>query len=182
MPIDTIANACYLGSDMPIRPWNPHTRGTTKYTKCQNINRNVRLHLRNDRKIVQNDLLLAQAVHDAHFIFYCTLSSLDTWHHIRQLLSHDRTLIRQWAAIYRQGKNTVLKLGLMPHTQQATQMMTRLLVQHLKRTLTFAETDPCSTTSLTDICVAYSSQLATNRTFLHTFAQSHFGPSHYSAL
>ena len=80
MPTDTIANACYLGSDMPIRPRNPHTRGTIKYSKRQNINRNVRLHLRNDRKIVQNDLKLTQAVHDAHFIFYCTLSSLDTWH------------------------------------------------------------------------------------------------------
>jgi predicted cupin superfamily sugar epimerase len=69
--------------------------------------------------------LLTKAVHDAHFIFYCTLSSLDTWHHTRHLLPHDRTLIRQWAAIYRQGKYTVLKLGLMPNTQQATQMIVR---------------------------------------------------------
>jgi hypothetical protein len=77
------------------RSRNPHTRGTTKYTKRQNINRNVRLHLRNDRKLVQNDLiLLAKTVHDTHFIFYCTLSSLDTWRHTRQLLPHDRTLIR----------------------------------------------------------------------------------------
>ncbi len=140
MPTDTIVNACNLGSDMPIRPRYPHTSGTTKYIKRQNINRNVRLHLHNDRKIVQNDFLLAQAVHDAHFIFYCTLSSLDTWHHTTQLLPHDRTLIRQWAAIYRQGENTVLKLGLMPNTQQVTQMMTKLLVQHVKRTLTIAET------------------------------------------
>jgi hypothetical protein len=44
------------------------------------------------------------------------------------------------AAICRQGKNAVLKLGLMPNTKQATQMMTRLLVQHVKRTLTIAET------------------------------------------
>jgi hypothetical protein len=140
MPTDTITNACYLGSDMPIRPRNPHTRGTTKYTKRQNINRNVRLHLRNDRKLVQNDLMLNKTVHDAHFLFYCTLSSLNTWHHTRQLLPHDRTLIRQWTALYRQGKNTVLKLRLMPNTQQATQMMTRLLVQHVKHTLTIAET------------------------------------------
>ena len=62
MPTDTIANACYLGSDMPIRPRNPHPRGTIKYSKRQNMNRNVRLHLRNDRKIVQNDLKLTQAV------------------------------------------------------------------------------------------------------------------------
>ena len=140
MPTDTIANACYLGSDMPIRPRNPHTRGTIKYSKRQNINRNVRLHLRNDRKIVQNDLKLTQAVHDAHFVFYCTLSSLDTWYHTRQLLPHDRTLIRQWATIYRKGKNVVLKLGLMPNTHQTTQMMTRLLVQHVKRILIIAET------------------------------------------
>jgi hypothetical protein len=108
MPIDTIANACYLGSDMSIRPRNPHTRGTIKYSKRQNINRNVRLHLRNDRKIVQNDLKLTQAVHDAHFVFYCILSSLDTWYHTKQLLPHDRTLIHQWATIYRKGKNVVL--------------------------------------------------------------------------
>jgi hypothetical protein len=116
MPTDTIANACYLGNDTPIRPQNPHTRSTTKYTKRQNINRNVRLHLRNDRKHVQNDLLATKEVHDARFIFYCTLSCLDTWHHTRQLLPHDHTLIRQWATIYRKGENTVLKLGLMPNT------------------------------------------------------------------
>ncbi len=140
MPTDTIANACYLGNETPIQPRNPHTRGTAKYTKRQNINRNVRLHLRNDRKHVQNDLLITKAVHDAHFNFYCTLSSFDTWHHTRQLLPHDRTLIRQWAQIYRKGKNTVLKLGLMGNTQHTTQMMTRLLVQHVKRILIIAET------------------------------------------
>jgi hypothetical protein len=59
MPTDALANGCYFDSDMPIRSRNPHTRDTTKYTKRQNINRNVRLHLRNDRKIFQNDLLLA---------------------------------------------------------------------------------------------------------------------------
>jgi hypothetical protein len=139
MPTDTLANACYLGRDMPIRPRNPHTRGTTKHTKRQNINRNVRLHLRNDRKLVQNDLLQAKTVHNNHFAFYCALSSFETWYHTRQLLPHDRTLIRQWTAIYRQGENKVLQLQLMPNTQQATQMMVRLLVQHVKRTLTIAE-------------------------------------------
>ncbi len=128
MPTDTLANACYFGSDMPICPRNPHTR------KRQNINRNVRLHLRNDRKLVQNDLLLAKTVHDNHFVFYCALSSFETWYHTRQLFPHDRTLIRQWAAIYRQGENKVLQLQLMPNTQQATQMMARLLVQPARKT------------------------------------------------
>jgi hypothetical protein len=168
---------------MPIRPRNPHTRGTTKYTKRQNINRNVRLHLRNDCKLVQNDLMLTKAVHDAHFIFYCTLSSLDTWHHTRQLLPHGRTLIRQWAAIYRQGENTVLKLGLMPNTQQATQMMTRLLAQHVKRTLTIAETGTFVRRPLS-LTYSWHNPLNSHRIkhFLHTFVQSHSGPSHYSGL
>ncbi len=77
---------------------------------------------------------------DAHFTFYCTLSSLDTWHHTRQLLPHDRTLIRQWATIYRKGENAVLKLELIPNTHQTTKMMTRLLVQHVKHILIIAET------------------------------------------
>ena len=65
-------------------------------------------------------------------------------------------------------ENTVLQLGLMPNTQQATQMMTRLLVQHVKRTLTIAESGtlvPCSTTytylTVTVLPVEYSSQLST---------------------
>ena len=55
MPSTTIADACLLGHDTPIRPRNPYTRGTAKYTRRQNINRNVRLHLRNDRKQLQAD-------------------------------------------------------------------------------------------------------------------------------
>jgi cold shock CspA family protein len=55
MPTDNLANAFQLGPEIPIRPRNPHTRGTPKHLKRQNINRNVRLHLRNDRKNVQED-------------------------------------------------------------------------------------------------------------------------------
>ena len=95
MPATTIANACVLGPDMPIRPRNPYPRGTPRYTKRQNINRNVRLHLRNDRKTLQHDDLINKLVHDTHFSFYHALSNFDQWRHTRQLLPHDRTLIRE---------------------------------------------------------------------------------------
>ncbi len=108
-------------------------------TKRQNINRNFRLHLRNDRKNGQDDFKKRQDINDTHFVFYCTLSSFDQWHHTRHILPHDRTLIRHWINGYRQGKRAVLKLERMPNTQQCVQMMTRLLVQHVKRTLQVAQ-------------------------------------------
>ena len=85
MPTNNIANACELGPDVPIRPRNPHTRGTPRYTKRQNINRNVRLHLRNDRKTTEHDALINRIVHHTHFTFYYTLSSFDQWHHVNGL-------------------------------------------------------------------------------------------------
>jgi hypothetical protein len=138
-PTDAIANACGLGCEVSLRPRNPHRRGTVKFTKRQNINWNLRLHLRNDRKTVQNDSILTQAIQDTHYNFYCTLSSFDQWHHARQVLPHDRTLIKQWANIYRQGKAAALKFAQFPDTHKILQIMTRILVQHVKRALTIAE-------------------------------------------
>jgi hypothetical protein len=86
----TIASACGLGCEVPIRPRNPHRRCTAKFTNRQNLNRNLRLHLRNDRKTVQNDSTLYQNIQDTHYDFYCTLSSFDQWHHTRQVLPHER--------------------------------------------------------------------------------------------
>jgi hypothetical protein len=103
------------------------------------INRNIRLHLRNDRKTVQKNFALYQEIHDIHFYFYCTLSRFNQWNHTRQILPHDRTLIRQLTATFRQGGNIILRLGQLPGTQPSLQMMTGLLVQHVKRTLTIAE-------------------------------------------
>ena len=140
MPATTIANACELGPDMPIRPRNPYPRGTPRYTKRQNINRNVRLHLRNDRKILQHDALINKLVHDTHFSFYHALSNFDQWRHTRQLLPHDRTLIREWVDIYSDSRKSILQLQALPDTHRTTQMMTRLLVQYVKRTLSIAET------------------------------------------
>ena len=91
---------------LPIRPRNPHTRGTPRYTKRQNINRNIRLHLRNDRKIVQEDFTNKLQLQATHFIFYSTLSDFERWNHTRMVLSHDATLIRQWTEAYRHGKQT----------------------------------------------------------------------------
>jgi hypothetical protein len=139
IPIDTLANACDLGCEVPIRPRNPHRRGTAKFTKRQNINRNLRLHLRNDRKTVQNDSILTQAIQDTHYNFYCTLSSFDQWNHARQVFPHERTLITRWANIYHQGKAAALRFAQFPDTQKILQIMTRILVQHVKRTLTIAE-------------------------------------------
>jgi hypothetical protein len=139
IPTDTLANACDLGCEVPIRPRNPHRRGTAKFTKRQNINRNLRLHLRNDRKTVQNDSILTQAIQDTHYTFYCTLSSFNKWNHARQIFPHERTLITRWVNIYQQGKATALRFTQFPDTHKILQIMTRLLVQHVKRTLTIAE-------------------------------------------
>ena len=139
MATTTIANACGLGPDMPIRPRNPHTRGTPRYTKRQNINRNVRLHLRNDRKIVQEDFTNKIHLQATHFIFYNTLNDFERWNQTRIVLSHDATLIRQWTEAYRHGKRAILRMNEMEDTQCIT-MMTKLLVQHVKRALRVAET------------------------------------------
>jgi hypothetical protein len=139
MLTNTIANACELGPDVPIRPRNPHTRGTPRYTKRQNINRNVRLHLRNDRKIVQEDFTNKLQLQATHFLFYSTLSDFDRWNHTRMVLTHDATLIRQWTAAYRHGKRAILRMNEMMDTP-CINMMTRLLVQHVKRALRVAET------------------------------------------
>jgi hypothetical protein len=139
VPTDTLANACGLGCEVPIRPRNPHRRGTAKFTNRQNINRNLRLHLRNDRKTVQNDSTLFQNMQDTHYDFYCTLSSFDHWQHTRQVIPHDRTLIAQWVQIFHRGKNAALRFAQFPDTEKVLQLMKRILVQHVKRALTIAE-------------------------------------------
>ena len=60
------------------------------------------------------------------------------WNHTRQFLPHDATLIRQWTRAYRKEKRAVLRMNKMLETQ-CVQAMTRLLVQHIKRTLRAAE-------------------------------------------
>ena len=66
------------------------------------------------------------------------MSDFEMWNHTRQLLCHDATLIRQWTRAYRNGKRATLRMDKMMETQCA-QMMTRLLVQHVKRALRVAE-------------------------------------------
>jgi hypothetical protein len=139
MTTDTIANACELGPDVPIRPRNPHARGTTRYTKRQNINRNVRLHLRNDRKHVSEDFTNKIELQATHFVFYSALSDFERWNQTRQILSHDATLIREWTQAYRHGKQAILRMNKMMDIQ-CVNMMTKLLVQHVKRALRVAET------------------------------------------
>jgi hypothetical protein len=130
MATTTIANACGLGPDMPIRPRNPHTRGTPRYTKRQNINRNIRLHLRNDRKTVQEDFTNKIHLQAFHFIFYNTLNDFERWNQTRIVLSHDATLIRQWTEAYRHGKRAILRMNEMEDTQCIT-MMTKLLIVYM---------------------------------------------------
>ncbi len=72
MPTNNIADAFQLGPEIPIRPRNPYRRGTPKHLKRQNINRNIRLHLRNDRKHVQEDFSNSQQLQETHFVFYTT--------------------------------------------------------------------------------------------------------------
>jgi hypothetical protein len=55
------------------------------------------------------------------------------------VLSHDATLIRQWTEAYRHGKRAILRMNEMEDTQCII-MMTKLLVQHVKRALRVAET------------------------------------------
>jgi hypothetical protein len=138
MPTDNLADAFQLGPEIPIRPRNPYSRGTPKHLKRQNINRNIRLHLRNDRKHVQEDFSNSQKLQETHFVFYSTMSDFEMWNYTRQFLPHDATLIRQWTRAYRKGKMAVLRMENMLETQ-CVQAMTRLLVQHVKCTLRAAE-------------------------------------------
>ncbi len=139
MPTNNLADAFQLGPEIPVRPRNPHRRGTPKHLKRQNINRNVRLHLRNDRKNVQEDFSNNRQTQETHLIFYSTLSDFAQWEHTRQLLPHDATLIRQWTQAYRKGKRAILRMDTMFDSPHCVQTMTRLLVQHVKRTLRAAE-------------------------------------------
>jgi hypothetical protein len=138
MPTDNLAGAFQLGPEIPIRPRNPYRRGTPKHLKRQNINRNVRLHLRNDRKNVQEDFSNSKQLQETHFVFYSTLTEFEMWNHTRQILPHDATLIRQWTRAYRKGKRATLRMENL-HETQCAQAMSRLLVQHVKRTLRAAE-------------------------------------------
>jgi hypothetical protein len=139
MPTDNLADAFYLGNEIPMRPRNPYSRGTPKHLKRQNINRNIRLHLRNDRKHVQEDFSNNKQAQETHFVFYRALSDFAQWDHTRQLLPHDATLIRQWTKAYRKGKRAILRMDTMFDAHHCVQTMTRLLVQHVKRTLRAAE-------------------------------------------
>ncbi len=80
-PSTTLTDACLLGHDTPIRPWNPYTCGTAKHTRRQNINRNVKLHLRNDRKQTQEDAREIQQIDLHHHNTYYVLLAFDEWHH-----------------------------------------------------------------------------------------------------
>jgi hypothetical protein len=138
MPTNNLADACQLGPEIPIRPRNPHRRGTPQHLKCQNINRNIRLRLRNDRKNAQEDFNNSKQLQDTHFVFYSTMTEFEMWNHTRQFLPHDATLIRQWTRAYCKGKRATLRMENLHETQYA-QAMSRLLVQHVKRTLRAAE-------------------------------------------
>ncbi len=85
MPPTDLAEACLLGHDTPIRPRNPYIRGTAKHTRRQNVNRNVRLLLRNDRKQTYEDSRVLQQVDSHHHIlimFYWHLMNGTTVHGI----------------------------------------------------------------------------------------------------
>ncbi len=131
MPIENLADAFQLGPEIPIRPRNPYRRGTPKHLKRQNINRNVRLHLPNDRKNVQEEFNNSKQLQETHFVFYSTLTEFEMWNHTRQFLPHDATLIRQWTRAYRKGKRATLRMDKL-HETQCAQAMSRLLVQHVK--------------------------------------------------
>jgi hypothetical protein len=110
MPSTTLADACLLGHDTPIRPRNPYTRGTAKHTRRQTINRNVRLHLRNDRKQLQEDTQVINQIDLHHHNTYYVLLAFDEWHHrTRFMIGYNKRLISRWIKIYQRASSIVNK-------------------------------------------------------------------------
>jgi hypothetical protein len=92
---------------LPIQPRNPYPRGSKKYTRRANINRNVRAHLCHDLKRCIDDgqqLQRMQTEHDdhdeqvksLHLQFYSALNNFHFWQTDRQLIMYDQVLIFRW--------------------------------------------------------------------------------------
>jgi hypothetical protein len=142
MPPTELAEACLLGHDTPIRPRNPHTRGTARYTKRQNVNRNVRLHLRNDRKQTQEDARVLQFVDDHHNNTYKVLLAFDEWHHrTRFIVGTNKILISRWTQIYQNARFIVRQAQSNDNISAYTHdLMQRILAKEIHHVRALADT------------------------------------------
>ncbi len=142
MPPTDLAEACLLGHDTPIRPRNSHTRGTARYTKRQNVNRNVRLHLRNDRKQTQEDARVLQQIDLHHHNTYYVLLSFDEWHHrTRFVVGCNKTLISRWTQIYPKARFIVKQAQSNDNISAYTHdLMQRILAKEIYHVRALADT------------------------------------------
>ena len=142
MPSTHLADACLLGHDNPIRPRNPYTRGTARYTRRQNINRNVRLHLRNDRKQLQADARVIQQIDLHHHNTYYVLLAFDEWHHrTRFMVGYNKKLISRWIKIYQKARSIVNKAQRNANISAYTHdLMQRTLTKEIHHARALADT------------------------------------------
>jgi hypothetical protein len=142
MPSTTIADACLLGHDTPIRPRNPYPRGTKKHTRRQNINRNVRLHLRNDRKQTQEDARVIQQLDLHHHNIYYVLLAFDEWHHrTRFMVGYNKLLISRWIQIYEKARSIIITAQRNGNISAYThQLMPRILAKEIHHVRALADT------------------------------------------
>ncbi len=112
-------NTLHTVYDLPVKQRNPHPRGTRKYTRRANINRNIRAHLRHDRQRTQNDgsqLQRMQEEHDKHnetvesihLRFYSAINHFQDWDDSRHQIEYDQVLIFRWTQIYGAAQNLIL--------------------------------------------------------------------------
>jgi len=142
MPTPDLASACYLDHDTPIRSRNPHRRGTAKYTKRANINRNIRLHLRNDRKQTQEDATHLQQVDLHHHNTYYALHAFDEWHHrTRFIVGYNKILISRWTQIYQRARYTIRNAQRNDNISATTHdLMQLILVKEIHHARALADT------------------------------------------
>ena len=137
-----LADACLLGHDTPIRPRNPYPRGTKKHTRRQNINRNVRLHLRNDRKQTQEDARVLQQLDLHHHNIYYVLLAFDEWHHrTRFMVGYNKLLISRWIQIYQKARSIIIKAQRNDNISAYThQLLPRILAKEIHHVRALADT------------------------------------------
>ena len=142
MPSTTLADACLLGQDTPIRPRNPYPRGTAKHTRRQNINRNVRIHLRNDRKQTQEDARVIQLIDLHHHNIYYVLLAFDEWHHrTRFMVGYNKQLISRWIQIYQKARSIIIKAKSNDNISAYTHdLMKRILAKEIHHARALADT------------------------------------------
>jgi hypothetical protein len=104
---------------LPIQPRNTYPRGSKKYTRRANINRNVRAHLHHDLKRCKDDgqqLQRMQTEHDdhdehvnsLHLQFSSALNNVHFWQTDRQLIMYDQVLIFRWIQIFNTARSLII--------------------------------------------------------------------------